>query len=115
MFKRPDSLIKGEDSENLEATIVEINEIFARHRNDFGMNTQFKVSLTPKVCLHAESTSTNQPERRPDGRTGSHAQVRNHHVATLLKIFKPNLRPTETQRQIETTGGSAQNQRTQRR
>ena len=48
MFKWTDSLITGKDRENLEATIVEFHDIFARHRLDIGMNMQFKVSLTPK-------------------------------------------------------------------
>ena len=48
MFKWTDSLITGKDRERLEATIVEFNDIFARHRLDIGMNTQFKVSLTPQ-------------------------------------------------------------------
>ena len=48
MFKRTDSLITGKDRENLEDSIVEFNDIFARHRLDIGMNTQFKVSLTPQ-------------------------------------------------------------------
>ena len=46
MFKWTDSLITGKDRKNLEDTIVELNDIFARHRLDTGMNTQFKVSLT---------------------------------------------------------------------
>ena len=48
MFKWTDSLIKAKDWENLEATIVQFNDIFARHRLDIGMNMQFKASLTPK-------------------------------------------------------------------
>ena len=47
-FKWTDSLFTGKDRENLEATIVEFNDIFARHRLDIGMNTQIKVSLTPQ-------------------------------------------------------------------
>ena len=46
MFRLTDSLITGKDCGSLEATIVEFNDIFARHRLDIGMNTQFKVSLT---------------------------------------------------------------------
>ena len=42
MFKRTDSLITGKDRHNLENTIVEFHDIFARHRLDIGMNTQFK-------------------------------------------------------------------------
>ena len=48
MFKWTGSLITGKDRENLEDTIVEFNDIFARHRLDIVMNTQFKVSLTPQ-------------------------------------------------------------------
>ena len=48
MFKWTDSLIAGKVRENLEDTIVEFNDIFARHRLDIGMNTQIKVSLTPQ-------------------------------------------------------------------
>ena len=48
MFKWTDSQIANKDRENLEDTIVEFNDIFARHRLDIGMNTQFKVSLTPQ-------------------------------------------------------------------
>ena len=48
MFKWRDSLITGNDRKNLEDIIVELNDIIARHRLDIGMNTQFKVSLTPQ-------------------------------------------------------------------
>ena len=48
MFKWTDSLITGNDRKNLEDTIVEFNDIFARHRLDIRMNTQIKVSLTPQ-------------------------------------------------------------------
>ena len=48
MFKRTDSLISGKDRNSLENTIVEFHHIFARHRLDLEINTQFKVNLTPK-------------------------------------------------------------------
>ena len=48
MFECNDSLITEEDRENLESIIVEFNDICARHRLGNGMNTQFKVCLTPK-------------------------------------------------------------------
>ena len=41
MFKWTDSLITGKDRKNLEDTIVEFTDIFARHQLDIGMNTQF--------------------------------------------------------------------------
>ena len=48
MFKWTDSLITGKNRENLEAKTIDSNDIFDRHRLEFGMNTQFKVSETPK-------------------------------------------------------------------
>ena len=48
VLKWTESQTMGTDRENLEATIVEFNVIFARRRLDIDMNTQFKVSLTPK-------------------------------------------------------------------
>ena len=48
MFKWEGSQIEGNDKEQLEQTIVEYNDIFARHRLDIGINNSFKVKLTPK-------------------------------------------------------------------
>ena len=49
------------------------------------MNTQFKVSLTPSNDKHSESTCPYQPQRRPDGRTSPHAQIR---IITTLPFSK---------------------------
>ena len=48
MFKWEGSQIEGNDKKQLEQTIVEYNDIFARHRLDIGINNNFKVKLTPK-------------------------------------------------------------------
>ena len=48
MFKWEGSQIEGKDKKQLEQTIVEYNDIFARHRLDIGINNSFKVKLTPK-------------------------------------------------------------------
>ena len=48
MFKWERSQIEGNDKKQLEQTIVEYNDIFARHRLDIGINNRFKVKLTPK-------------------------------------------------------------------
>ena len=45
MFKWTDSLTTGKGRESLEATIAEFKDIFARHRLDIGLNTEFKVNL----------------------------------------------------------------------
>ena len=111
MFKWTDSLIAGKDRENLEDTIVNFNDIFARHRLDIGMNTQFKVSLTPQASLHTKPTSSHQPQRRSDCGTGPHASIRYHYDTPLLQVRQSHICATEAQRQAETTRGSAQNQR----
>ena len=48
MFQWEGSQIEGNDRKQLEQTIVEYNDIFARHRLDIGINNHFKVKLTPK-------------------------------------------------------------------
>ena len=47
-FKWEGSQIEGNDKKQLEQTIIEYNDIFARHRLDIGINNNFKVKLTPK-------------------------------------------------------------------
>ena len=54
-FNWTDSQITGKDREILEAAIVKFNDIFARHRSNIGMKTQFKVSLTPKDDKHVHN------------------------------------------------------------
>ena len=48
MFQWEGSQSEGNDRRQLEQTIVEYNDIFARHRLDIGINNNFKVKLTPK-------------------------------------------------------------------
>ena len=114
MFKWTDSLITGKDRKNLEDTIVEFNDIFARHKLDIGMNTQFKVSLTPQddkpVCTQSLPVP-HQSQRRSDCGASPHASIRHHHDTPILQICHPHLRTTETQRQVESIGGPAKNQR----
>ena len=66
MFKWTDSFLTGKDRENLEATIVEFNDIFGRQRLDIGMNNLFKVSLTRKddkpVCTQSLPVTINLKE-----------------------------------------------------
>ena len=48
MIQWEGSQIKGNNRKQLEQTIVEYNDIFARHRLGIGINKTFKVQLTPK-------------------------------------------------------------------
>ena len=47
-FDRTDTLLTEIEKEAVENIVVEYHDIFARHRMDIGMNTEFKVKLTPK-------------------------------------------------------------------
>ena len=98
MSKRTNSIITVEDCENLESTIVESNDIFARDRLDIGMSTQFKVSLTPKDDKLVSTQSLPVPKNllivdnkvRPDSRINPQAPLPNHHDATFLQMCSPS-------------------------
>ena len=47
-FDWTDTLITETERHAVEGILVEYHDIFARHRVDVGMNTEFKVRLTPK-------------------------------------------------------------------
>ena len=47
-FEWTDTLLIEMEKQAIEHLLVEYHDIFARHRMDIGMNTEFKVKLTPK-------------------------------------------------------------------
>ena len=47
-FDWTDTLLTETEKQAIEDILVEYHDIFARHRMDVGMNTEFKVKLTPK-------------------------------------------------------------------
>ena len=47
-FDWTDTLLTETEKHPVEDILVEHHDIFARHRRDIGMNTEFKVKLTPK-------------------------------------------------------------------
>ena len=47
-FDWTDSMLQSAEIAHIEDLLVEIHDIFARHRFDIGMNEDFKVKLTPK-------------------------------------------------------------------
>ena len=47
-FDLTDTLLTEPEKQAIENILVEYHDIFARHRMDIGMNTEFKVKLTPK-------------------------------------------------------------------
>ena len=47
-FYWTDTLLNENEKHAVEDILVEYHDLFARHRMDIGMNTDFKVRLTPK-------------------------------------------------------------------
>ena len=88
MFKWTDSLIANKDRENLEDTIVEFNDIFARHRLDIGMNTQFKVSLTPQDDKPVYTQSLPVPINLKEDLTVELALMHRYGIITTLPFSK---------------------------
>ena len=47
-FDWTDTLLTETEKQAIEEILVEYHDIFARHRMDIWMNTEFKIKLTPK-------------------------------------------------------------------
>ena len=47
-FDWTDTLLTETEKQAVENILIEYHDVFARHRMDIGMNTEFKVRLTPK-------------------------------------------------------------------
>ena len=47
-FDWTDTLLRENGKQAVEDILIEYRDIFARHRMGIGMNTEFKVKLTPK-------------------------------------------------------------------
>ena len=47
-FDWTDTLLTETEKQAVEDILIEYHDVYARHRMDFGMNTGFKVRLTPK-------------------------------------------------------------------
>ena len=88
MFKWTDSLITGNDRKNFEYTIVEFSDIFARHRLDIGMNTQFKVSLTPQDDKPVYTQSLPVPINLKEDLTVELALMHRYGIITTLPFSK---------------------------
>ena len=59
-FKWEQSILNPHEKQEIEALLVKYHDIFARHRLDIGINTEFKIKLTPKheEPVYAQSLPT---------------------------------------------------------
>ena len=60
-FDWTDTLLTETEKQAVEDILVDYHDIFARHRMDFGMNTEFKVKLIPKDDKAVYSQSLPMP------------------------------------------------------
>ena len=60
-FDWTDTLLTEMEKQAIEDILVEYHDIFARHRMDIGMNTEFKVKLKPKDDKAVYSQSLPMP------------------------------------------------------
>ena len=60
-FSWTDTLLTTDEQHMVEEILVEYHDIFARHRMDIGMNTEFTVKLTPKNDKPVYSQSLPMP------------------------------------------------------
>ena len=88
MFKWEGSQIDGEDKQQLEQTIVEYNDIFARHRLDIGINNSFKVKLTPKDERPIYTQSLPVPINLKEDLTVELALMHQYGIITTLPFSK---------------------------
>ena len=88
MFKWEGSQIEGNDKKQLEQTIVEYNDIFARHRLDIGINNSFKVKLTPKDERPIYTQSLPVPINLKEDLTVELALMHRYGIITTLPFSK---------------------------
>ena len=60
-FDWTDTLLTETEKQAVEDILIEYHDVFARHRMDIGMNTEFKVKLTPKDDKAVYSQSLPMP------------------------------------------------------
>ena len=88
MFQWEGSQIEGNDRKQLEQTIIEFNDIFARHRLDIGINNSFKVKLTPKDERPIYTQSLPVPINLKEDLTVELALMHRYGIITTLPFSK---------------------------
>ena len=84
MFQSESSQIEGNNRKQLEQTIVEYKDIFARHRLDIGINNTFKVKLTPKDERSIYTQSLPVPKNLKEDLTVKLALLHTYSIITTL-------------------------------
>ena len=87
-FDCTDTLLTKTEKQATEDILVEYHDIFARHRMDSGMNTEFKVKLTPKDDKAVYSQSLPLPIHLKDDLIVELALMHKYGIITVLPFSK---------------------------
>ena len=87
-FDWTDTTLNADERIQIEETLIEFHDIFARHRFDIGTNRDFKVKLTPNDDRPAYSQSLPTPINLKDDITVELALLHKYGIITTLPISK---------------------------
>ena len=87
-FDWTDTLLTETEKQAVEHILVEYRDIFARHRMNIGMNTEFKVKLTPKDDKAVYSQSLPMPIHLKEDLTVELALMHKYGIITVLPFSK---------------------------
>ena len=87
-FDWTDTLLTETEKQAVEDILVEYYDIFARHRMDIGMNTEFKVRLTPKDDKAVYSQSLPMPIHLKEGLIVELFLMHKYGIITVLPFSK---------------------------
>ena len=87
-FDLTDTLLTETEKQAIEDILVEYHDIFARHRMDIGMNTEFKVKLTPKNDKAVYSQNLPMPIHLKEDLIVELALMHKYGIITVLPFSK---------------------------
>ena len=87
-FDWTDTLLREMEKQAIDDILVEYHDIFARHRMDIGMNTEFKVKLTPKNDKAVNSQSLPMPIHLKEDLIVELVLMHKHGIITVLPFSK---------------------------
>ena len=87
-FDWTDTLLIILEKQSIEDILVEYHDVFARHRMDIGMNTEFKVKLTPKDDKAVYSQTLPMPIHLTEDLIVELALMHKYGIITVLPFSK---------------------------
>ena len=87
-FKWEQSILNFHEKQEIEPLLVKYHDIFARHRLDIGINTEFKIKLTPKHDEPVYAQSLPTPTNLKDDLLVELALMQEYGIITTLPYRK---------------------------